>query len=189
MLAASKDLRARSFGPATAKYRDLGTVANLLTFNALSALPGRNFGTETTTLALEDRAAVRDSCASCSIGCERIMKTKDGRSARVEYESAFALGPLVGIDDPDEVLQASARCDELGLDTISTGGTIAWAMEAEVADWLRFGDAGALAARDRVDRRARGDRRPVGRGFAAGVGSVRPRGARDARQGPRIAWL
>ena len=93
---------------------------------------------------LEDRAAVRDSCASCSIGCERIMSTKDGRQARVEYESAFALGPLVGIDDPDAVLDASARCDELGLDTISTGGTIAWAMEAGVAPWLTFGDPAAL---------------------------------------------
>ena len=144
VLAAAKDLRARSFGPATAKYRDLGTLANLLAFNALSALPGPQLRQRTTTLALEDRAAVRDSCASCSIGCERIMTTKDGRSARVEYESAFALGPLVGIDDPDAVLEASARCDELGLDTISTGGTIAWAMEAGVADWLRFGDAGAL---------------------------------------------
>jgi aldehyde:ferredoxin oxidoreductase len=144
VLAASKDLRARSFGPATAKYRGLGTLTNLLAFNALSALPGRNFGTETTTLSLEDRAAVRDSCASCSIGCERILTTNDGRSARVEYESAFALGPLVGIDDADEVLKASARCDELGIDTISAGGTIAWAMEAGVADWLRFGDADAL---------------------------------------------
>ena len=144
VLAAAKDLRTRSFGPATAKYRGMGTLANLLTFNALSALPGRNFGTETATLALEDRAAVRDSCASCSIGCERILKTSDGRSARVEYESAFALGPLVGIDDPDEVLNASARADELGIDTISAGGTIAWAMEAGVADWLRFGDAAAL---------------------------------------------
>jgi aldehyde:ferredoxin oxidoreductase len=144
VLAAAKDLRARSFGPATAKYRELGTLSNLLTFNALSALPGQNFGGSTTTLALEDRAAVRDSCASCSIGCERIMTTKAGRSARVEYESAFALGPLVGVDDPDAVLEASARCDELGLDTISTGGTIAWAMEAGVAEWLRFGDAGAV---------------------------------------------
>ena len=144
VLAAAKDLRARSFGPATAKYRGMGTLSNLLTFNALSALPGRNFGTETTTLALEDRAAVRESCASCSIGCERIMKTSDGRSARVEYESAFALGPLVGIDDPDDVLDASARADELGIDTISAGGTIAWAMEAGVADWLRFGDAAGL---------------------------------------------
>ena len=144
VLAAAKDLRARSFGPATAKYRGLGTLTNLLTFNALSALPGRNFGGETTTLQLEDRPAVRASCASCSIGCERILKTRDGGDARVEYESVFALGPLVGIDDPDEVLAASARCDELGIDTISTGGTIAWAMEAGVADWLRFGDAAAL---------------------------------------------
>jgi aldehyde:ferredoxin oxidoreductase len=144
VLAAAKDLRARSFGPATAKYRTLGTLTNLLAFNALSALPGRNFGHGTTTLQLEDRAAVRDSCASCSIGCERILTTRDGRPARVEYESAFALGPLVGIDDPDEVLAASARCDELGIDTISAGGTIAWAMEAGVADWLRFGDAPAL---------------------------------------------
>jgi aldehyde:ferredoxin oxidoreductase len=144
VLAAAKDLRARSFGPATAKYRGLGTLTNLLTFNALSALPGRNFGGETSTLQIEDRPAVRASCASCSIGCERILKTRDGGNARVEYESMFALGPLVGIDDPDEVLTASARCDELGIDTISAGGTIAWAMEASVADWLRFGDAAAL---------------------------------------------
>jgi aldehyde:ferredoxin oxidoreductase len=144
VLAAAKDLRTRSFGPATAKYRGLGTLTNLLAFNALSALPGRNFGSTTTTLQLEDRKAVRDSCASCSIGCERILTTSDGRQARVEYESAFALGPLVGIDDPDEVLKATARADELGIDTISAGGTIAWAMEAGVADWLRFGDAAAL---------------------------------------------
>src|SRR5437660_6448710 len=43
VLAVAKDLRERSFGPATAKYRELGTVANLLTFNAISALPTRNF--------------------------------------------------------------------------------------------------------------------------------------------------
>src|SRR5918993_1981232 len=147
VLAAAKDLRARSFGPATAKYREAGTLSNLLTFNALSALPGHNFGAETTPLVLEDRAAVRDSCASCSIGCERILKTKSGGSARVEYESAFALGPLVGIGDPDAVLEAVALADELGVDTISAGGTIAWAMDCGLAPWLRFGDAdGVLRA-------------------------------------------
>src|SRR5215204_4950878 len=147
VLAAAKDLRARSFGPATAKYREAGTLSNLLTFNALSALPGHNFGSETTQLALEDRAAVRESCASCSIGCERILRTRNGGSARVEYESAFALGPLVGIGDPDAVLDAVALADELGLDTISAGGTIAWAMDCELAPWLRFGDAdGVLRA-------------------------------------------
>jgi aldehyde:ferredoxin oxidoreductase len=150
VLAASRDLRARSFGPATAKYRDTGTLANLLAFNALSALPGPNFGAgPAVELALEERAAVRDGCASCSIGCERILPTKDGRKTRVEYESAFALGPLVGVDDADAVIEAVARCDALGVDTISAGGTIAWAMEAAAeglldAPWLRFGDPEAL---------------------------------------------
>src|SRR6185436_14424990 len=37
----SRDLSKRSFGPATAKYRELGTAANLLTFNRLGALPTR----------------------------------------------------------------------------------------------------------------------------------------------------
>ena len=157
VLAAARDLRRRSFGPATAKYREAGTLSNLLTFNAISALPGANFGQERTQLVLEDRPAVRDSCASCSIGCERILATKDGGSARVEYESAFALGPLVGIGDPDDVLAAVARCDELGLDTISAGGTLAWAMECELAPWLRFGDAsGVLRALDAIGAREPG---------------------------------
>src|SRR5207247_2835517 len=43
VVAAARDLSQRSFGPATAKYRELGTVANLLTFNRLSALPTRHF--------------------------------------------------------------------------------------------------------------------------------------------------
>ncbi len=43
VVALAKDLSRRSFGPATAKYRELGTVANLLTFNRLNALPTRNF--------------------------------------------------------------------------------------------------------------------------------------------------
>jgi aldehyde:ferredoxin oxidoreductase len=159
VLAAAKDLRARSFGPATAKYREAGTLSNLLTFNALSALPGHNFGAETTQLALEDRAAVRDSCASCSIGCERILRTKSGGSARVEYESAFALGPLVGIGDPDAVLAAVELADELGVDTISAGGTIAWAMDCGLAPWLRFGDADGVlrALREIAAREGLGD--------------------------------
>jgi aldehyde:ferredoxin oxidoreductase len=68
---------------------------------------------------------------------------------RLEYENLFALGPLCGISDPDVVLAASKLCDELGLDTISTGGTIAFAMEcAELglinAGDLRFGNGDAL---------------------------------------------
>ena len=157
VLAAARDLRARSFGPATAKYRELGTLANLLAFNAIATLPTRNFQaatfSEAPRLAAEDlaeaRGVARDSCASCSIGCEHIYRGAGGKQVRVEYENVFALGPMCGVSDPDAVLDASHRCDELGLDTISAGGTIAWAMECAErglidAPWLRFGDGDAL---------------------------------------------
>jgi len=157
VLAAARDLRARSFGPATAKYRELGTLANLLAFNAIATLPTRNFQaatfSEAPRLAAEDlaeaRAVARDSCASCSIGCEHIYRGAAGKKTRVEYENVFALGPMCGVSDPDAVLEASGRCDELGLDTISAGGTIAWAMECAErglidAPWLRFGNAAGL---------------------------------------------
>jgi aldehyde:ferredoxin oxidoreductase len=167
VLAAARDLRARSFGPATEKYRELGTLANLLAFNAIATLPTRNFQAATFSdaprLAAEDLAEARgirrEYCASCSIGCEHIYKGADGRETRVEYENVFALGPLCGVSEPDAVLEASGRCDELGLDTISAGGTIAWAMECAErglidAPWLRFGDAGAmLRAIDEIGRR------------------------------------
>ena len=68
---------------------------------------------------------------------------------RVEYESLFALGSLCGVGDAEAVLRASKRCDELGIDTISTGGTIAFAMECVEqgwldAPWLTFGSGEAL---------------------------------------------
>jgi aldehyde:ferredoxin oxidoreductase len=164
VLAAARDLRERSFGPATAKYRELGTLANLLTFNAISALPTRNFQAATFDGAEElagqkagnvagdvegMRRVARSSCASCTIGCEHIYRSRGGKKARVEYENVFALGPMCGVSDPDAVLAASARCDELGIDTISAGGTIAWAMECAErglidAPWLRFGHSTAL---------------------------------------------
>jgi aldehyde:ferredoxin oxidoreductase len=157
VLAAARDLRARSFGPATAKYRELGTLANLLAFNAIATLPTRNFQAATFAQAprlaaeelAEARSVARDSCASCSIGCEHIYRGAGGTRTRVEYENVFALGPLCGVSDPDAVLEASRRCDELGVDTISAGGTIAWAMECAErglidAPWLRFGEADAL---------------------------------------------
>ena len=167
VLAAARDLRARSFGPATAKYRELGTLANLLAFNAVSTLPTRNFTAatfaEAPKLAAEQlhelRGVARNSCASCSIGCEHIYSRKGGGSQRMEYENVFALGPLCGVSDPDDVFAASARCDELGLDTISAGGTIAWAMECAErglmdAPWLRFGDGPAvLRALDEIGAR------------------------------------
>ena len=182
VLAAAKDLRERSFGPATKKYRELGTLGNLLAFNAVSTLPTRNFTAATfegaPKLAAEElqqmREVARNNCASCSIGCEHIYSRKGGGSQRMEYENVFALGPLCGVSDPDDVFAASARCDELGIDTISAGGTIAWAMECVErglidAPWLRFGDGAALLrALDAI-----GSREP-------GLGELLAQGSRHA---------
>ncbi len=156
VVAAARDLSQRSFGPATAKYRELGTVANLLTFNRLHALPTRNFQqgqfAEANELSGESlneaRRVARHSCAACTIGCEHIYAASDGE-VRLEYESLFALGPLCGIADRDVVLRAARLCDQLGMDTISAGATIAFGMECAErgllrADGLHFGNGDML---------------------------------------------
>ncbi|MEX0642963.1 MAG: aldehyde ferredoxin oxidoreductase family protein [Pirellulales bacterium] len=154
----AKRLSEKSFGPATAKYRELGTATNLLTFNRLNVLPTRNFqqGSFAGAEAISpeqlsvSRERTRASCDACTIGCEHLYGLRNGKGkVRLEYENLFALGPLCGIDDSEAVLSASQLCDELGLDTISAGGTIAFAMECAERGyidipWLRFGDAAAL---------------------------------------------
>ena len=152
----SRDLSRRSFGPATAKYRELGTAANLLTLNRFGALPTRNFQSGTfddaTSLSPAELGArysrVRAGCTACTIGCEHLYELDD-TAVRVEYESLFALGPLCGVGDGATVLRAAQRCDEAGIDTISAGGTIAFAMECVDRglldeEWLTFGSGDAV---------------------------------------------
>ena len=171
VLALAKDLSSRSLGEGTAKYRDLGTIANVLVLNRLGALPTRNFqqGSFEGAAAISGEAfhaspdKVRKHCAACTIGCEHVFGTKSGKQVRLEYESIFALGALCGIDDKEIVLEAAARCDALGLDVISAGGTAAFAMECAQRGLLEgaphFGDgAGLLALLDDVaHRRGLGD--------------------------------
>src|SRR5882672_9338369 len=185
----SRDLSQRSFGPATAKYRELGTATNLLTLNRFGALPTRNFQQGTFAEALNLSPAelgaayprARASCVACTIGCEHLYEFNDA-GVRVEYESLFALGSLCGVGDGGAVLRASRRCDELGIDTISTGGTIAFAMECVERGllderWLAFGSGDAvLQAIELIGRRegigdllADGSRRAA---LAIGHGSI-----------------
>lgn len=174
-------LRRRSVGSVTEKYRRLGTVANLAVFNRLGALPTRNFQQAT----FEGADAVsgealtagsfsrRHGCASCTIQCERLFKSLDGSGEqRLEYETLFALGPLCGISDPAVVLESARLCDHFGLDTISTGGTLAWAIETAgrgllpeaQAIGLRFGNGDGLL----TAIRAIGERQGVGDLLAEG---------------------
>jgi aldehyde:ferredoxin oxidoreductase len=140
----AKSLAHQSQGDATAKYRELGTISNWDTFQRLNRLPTRNFQVgqfeEAEMLShthwAKGQGVERASCAACTIGCEHRFKTTSGGTTRLEYESLFALGSLLGISDRDAVLAAARLCDDYGLDTISTGGTIAFAMECSARGFI-----------------------------------------------------
>ncbi len=172
-------IRERSLGYATAKYRLVGTPANLALFERLGALPVRNYQSGAFDSAdalsgeqlLSTHLQKRTGCTHCTIGCEHIYETRDGgigTSSRLEYETTYALGPLCGIANPDTLIRAAKLCDDFGIDTISTGVTIAWAMESYERQLLsqddtdgielRFGNDTALLAT--ID--AIGNRRGIG---------------------------
>ncbi|HMA05981.1 MAG TPA: aldehyde ferredoxin oxidoreductase C-terminal domain-containing protein, partial [Methanomicrobiales archaeon] len=90
---------------------------------------------------LVDRVA---ACYSCSIACGRETRAGGLRGHGPEFETIWAFGPDCGVPDLASVAQANYLCNELGLDTISTGATIACAMELSargyLAEDIRFGD-------------------------------------------------
>jgi aldehyde:ferredoxin oxidoreductase len=94
----------------------------------------------------------RDTCNRCSVRCKLVVAhngdlTIAPEYGGPEYESLGALGPLCKINDPIVVAKANELCAAYGLDTISTGGTIAFAMEAaekNLVEGPRFGDGDSL---------------------------------------------
>jgi aldehyde:ferredoxin oxidoreductase len=176
LLRTSLALIRKEQGPATEKYRGTGTVGNVLTLDRLGVLPARNFRQSTFETAEQVSGEYMEAhhtektvaCAGCPIACEKIARVSSGPYAgtrvSIDYESLFALGPCCGIDDFPAILKAAELCDHFGLDTMSTGATVAWAMEcAELGlltpaetDGIRlaFGDPeGLLALIPRIARR------------------------------------
>jgi aldehyde:ferredoxin oxidoreductase len=131
----------RMKGPATRKYRTLGTPENVLVLNALAALPTRNFSQATFEGAekvsgeyLNERYVKKIiGCATCGMRCEHIALVPEGEYkgtyATVEFECLWALGPLCGVDRLDAIIKAIDECDNYGIDCISTGNIIAFAMD------------------------------------------------------------
>jgi aldehyde:ferredoxin oxidoreductase len=74
------------------------------------------------------------ACANCPLGCGAIYDAKDGKwpvgeTGRPEYETAAAFGVLMLNSDPEAVIKCNHICNIYGLDTISAGMTVAWAIE------------------------------------------------------------
>ena len=161
-----KMIHERMKGPATRKYRTLGTPENVLVLNALAALPTRNFtqatfeGAEKVSGEYLNERFVKKiiGCATCAMRCDHIAVVPEGpykgATSRMEFECLWALGPNCGVDRLDAIIEAMRLCNHYGMDGISAGVTIGFAMDlyqnglitkehTEGVD-LSFGNAEAL---------------------------------------------
>lgn len=132
---------------------EFGTAVMMNLVNAVGALPTRNAqqsqfeGAEAISgEALTDQYLVKnDNCWACPIGCTRISKTDKVKGEGPEFETLWAFGAACGVDDLAAIIEANALCNDLGMDTISAGSTIACAMELSEKGYidsdLRFGQA------------------------------------------------
>jgi len=141
LLKLSYDIVEAAQGPHTQKYRVLGTVANVLNMNRLGLLPTRNYQQGVFEHAelmsgeyLHEHYSVKTiACAQCPIACEQMSRAKDGPYAGamtgIDYECLYAVGPNCGLKDLQAAIKAIEICDHGGMDAMSTGVTISWAME------------------------------------------------------------
>jgi len=119
----------------------LGTAALVKVINLFGMLPVKNFQSafcNSTEIDLVSGETLREKfliknegCYNCIIKCGRMTDTGEMSGKGPEYESLWALGPLTGIFNLKEIAHANYLCNEFGLDTISTGSTIACAMELQ----------------------------------------------------------
>ncbi|MFO8132737.1 MAG: aldehyde ferredoxin oxidoreductase family protein [Thermoplasmatota archaeon] len=161
--------------PVTSRgLRQFGTPILVNLINWLGMLPARNFqrpaDERADALSGETMAdsivQSHEGCYACPIRCGLHTAVGEGNEREQgkgpEYESVWALGPNLGIYDLGAITRAGYRCNDLGLDTISTGGTLAAGMEMRQHgtwdDLPGFGDTAALAYIDDIaHRRGVGD--------------------------------
>lgn len=146
--------------PATQAYRSFGTPMMVTLLNTVNAFPhrywrqGRMPGFERISAeAMVDRCEVRPkACPRCFMACGKLTTVKQGRHAGLrlegpEYETLYAFGGLCCIDSIEEIVHLNDLCDRLGMDTISAGNLVAFAMEAAnlgaIPDAVPYGDVAA----------------------------------------------
>ena len=124
--------------------RENGTAANLEGGVHLGDVPIRNFTSNfweemaealTGSTLSEKYLKRRANCDFCSVACKRIVEITQGpfaipKGPGPEYETIVSFGSLIGSVDLAATCKAGRICNDLGMDTISSGATIAWALEA-----------------------------------------------------------
>lgn len=133
----------------TVLYVDIG-----LMFNDMPIKYFQEVEFDETTLnakAMEAILVGRHACYACPIGCGRRVTVPEydlDRVAGPEYQTVAAFGTNLLIDDLKKISKMNSICNDLGMDTISCGSTIAFAMllsEKGIPDWnLQWSDADAV---------------------------------------------
>ncbi len=141
LLKLALDISKTAQGPYTEKYRVLGTASNVLNMNRLGLLPTRNYQEGEFEHAesisgeyLKEHHAVKTvACAGCPIACEQMRRVNDGpytgAMSGIEYESLYAVSSNLGIGDVRVAIKLIELCDQGGMDSMSGGVTLGWAME------------------------------------------------------------
>jgi aldehyde:ferredoxin oxidoreductase len=155
VLKARQKIQAHPVGGQGLKAYGTDVLVNIL--NEIGALPTRNYRDAYFPAAdkvggesLSARNLTRPKgCFSCIISCGRVTKVSaqkfEGYGEGPEYETAWAFGPDCGIDNLDAVTKANYLCNELGMDTITMGATIACAMDLFENGILTTRDTGGIA--------------------------------------------
>jgi aldehyde:ferredoxin oxidoreductase len=124
------------------EFSRYGTSTTLDLTQALGIYPAKNW-TATGVFnpadkiggyAIESRGRGKTACALCPVGCSQLRLAQDGAYAGFytegpEYETLYSFGGVTGVDNPDAIIACDRLSDEFGLDTMSAGVTIAFAME------------------------------------------------------------
>lgn len=140
-----------------------GTQDSLANWAYFGALPTQNFGApvfEHPELLSGERnyemfLKERDTCQACPITCKQVFENEDENPYRkldpayggAEYEAMAAFGPSCGVEDNLAVLKANELANAYGLDAISTGASIAFAMECFENEIIGVEDTGGLEYR------------------------------------------
>ncbi len=144
----------------TIRRHTLGTAGVATGLNESGGLPTRNFrdGSFEGTAKIDGAHMAEtirvdmETCFSCAIRCKPAVKVTgryevDPLYGGPEYETIAALGSNCGVDDLEAIAMANQLCAMYGLDTISAGVVISWAMEAFERGLLTPQDTGGLEVR------------------------------------------
>ena len=137
-----------------------GTGAGIDALQEIGGLPTRNWSsgvfegwekiwsqTMTKTILKE-----RDTCYACIVRCKRVVEIKepyevDPLYGGPEYETLATMGSFCGVDDLAAIAKANEFCNKYGLDTISCGATVAFAMDCFEQGILTTEDTGGIELR------------------------------------------